>query len=298
MAKFEIWLEMNLRTIDGGAAVSKVTLEGPDGTTWGTWPRDFPDMNQSIVGIMGALREELPKGKHSAKLLAWAADGTQLSVFPLTLCGASDAATESANNRLIAERANALFISNAEKSQQGLMAIVTHTADVAQHLVEANKALTAELERSAKEREESRIRVLREEGKQQRLNELATRVMPLLELALGFLAERGATWLENKDKKAPEVPSSVGAETTALPPTKTAETTQAPAVELDLRDASGEQGKTVSDESTGAPDTRCDPQSRESETDGQRRPDSSRASLPRRNRITGSAAGKRERRKQ
>lgn len=296
MAKFEIWLEMNLRTIDGGAATQKVTLEGPDGNTWGTWPRDFPEMAQSITGILAALREELPKGKHGSKLFAWAADGTQLSCFPITICGASDAATEGAQNRLMAERANAMFLANVEKQNAGMIAMMKHTADVAEHLIEANRTLTADAERSKADREESRIRILREEGKQQRLNEMTSRIMPLVELALGVFAERAAVWFEKSQEK-PKV-EAVGNAPTAPEFTKSAETTQPAIAEVDSGNASGEQGTaTVSIESDCAPDIGCNPPPRESETDGQGRTGASSESPSGRNSRTGSAAGSRKERK-
>lgn len=296
MAKFEIWLEMNLRTIDSGAATQKVTLEGPDGNTWGTWPRDFPEMSQSITGILAALREELPKGKHGAKLFAWAADGTQLSCFPLTLCGSSDAATEGAQNRLIAERANAMFLSNVEKQNAGMIAMMKHTADVAEHLIEANRALNADAERWKTEREESRIRILREEGKQQRLNELTNRIMPLVELALGVIAERAASLLENSQQK-PQV-GPVGTAPTALPPSKATETTQPTGVAVDSVDASGEQGTTTpSHEPDCPPDIGCNPPPREPETHGEGRSSASGESPAGRDSRKGSASGRRKERK-
>lgn len=299
MAKFELWLEMTLRTIDGGAAVQKVTLEGPDGNTWGTWPRDFPDMAQSITGILGALREELPKGRHSCKLLGWGADGTQLSFFPLTLTGSSEAATEGAQNRLIGERANAMFLANVERQNAGLIAMMKHTAEIAEHLIEANRTLTADAERSKQERDEARIRILKEEGKQQRLNAMTERIMPLLELGLGVFAERAAVWFENSQQKPQVAP--VGNAPTTLPAAQHSETTQPARAEVESGDASGEQEDrpttSLSDESNSAPNSGCDSPPGESEADGKGRPDASGESAARRNGRKGSASGRSKERK-
>jgi hypothetical protein len=240
MPKFETWLDMTLALVDGGAAAVKITLEGPDGSTWGTWNREHTNLVASIAGMMAALREELPKGKHSAKLLAWASDGTQLSLFPVTLVGASDAATEGAQNQLVAQRANALFLSNVEKMQAGMMSMLTHTSDVAQQIAEANRNLSMDIEKSRIERDEGRIKALREEGKQRRLDQLTEKLMPMFELAVGVLAERAATWLETAEKsngeKQIQGASSGGANTS---------------------------GQTSSGQSDSARDLRCDPQSEE-----------------------------------
>lgn len=279
MAKFEIWLDMNLKLVDGGAAVSKITLEGPDGTTWGTWTRDFPELVQSITAMLGALREELPKGRHCAKLFAWAADGTQLSVFPLTMTGASEAATEGAQTQLIQQRANALLLSNVEKSQAGMITLLEHTAHIAQQITEANRNLTADAQRSAIERDEGRLRVLREEGKQRRLDEMTQRIMPLVELALGVLAERAADWVAESQKK-PQI-GPVGKEPTALgpeapPPAQTSE--------VHSPNASGEQGTpATSSESHLASDSGSDPQPEELAPDGQGCPIGSSRDLAERN---------------
>lgn len=202
MAKFETWLDMNLTLVDGGAVVTKVTLEGPDGTTWGTWSRDFPNLATSISGMLGSLREELPKGRHSAKLLAWADDGTQLSCFPITVTGSSEAAAEGAQNHLVAQRANALFLANVEKMQAGMMSMLAHTNEVASEIAEANRNLNADMERSRAERDEGRMRAIREEGRQRRLDQMADKFLPLIEIALGMLAERFADWASKQAEQA------------------------------------------------------------------------------------------------
>lgn len=209
MAKFETWLDMNLQLIDNGAALQKIVLEGPDGSVWGTWTREFPNLVQSITGMLGALRDELPKGKHSAKLLALGADGTQLSCYPMTVVGASDTAHEAAQNQLTAQRANAMFLANVEKAQAGMMTIMQHTAEMVTQVVEANRNLTADAERFKAERDEGRLRVLKEEGKQRRLDEVATKILPLVELGLGLMTEFAADWFRDREAKQAALKSSV-----------------------------------------------------------------------------------------
>lgn len=201
MAKFETWLEMNLQLVDNGAALQKIVLEGPDGSVWGTWTREFPNLVQSITGMLGALRDELPKGKHSAKLVALGSDGTQLSCYPMTVVGASDTAHEAAQNQLTAQRANAMFLANVEKAQAGMMTIMQHTAEMVTQVVEANRNLTADAERFKAERDEGRLRVLKEEGKQRRLDEVATKILPLVELGLGLMTEFAADWFRAREEK-------------------------------------------------------------------------------------------------
>lgn len=136
MARFDAWLEMQLRTVDDGAVCSQVILEGPDGTPWGTWSRSFPSMDASIEGLLASYSRELPRGKHACKLVAVSADKTQLGIFPMTISGASQEATESVQSQLIQQRLVALFIANAERSQKGLETMLTRTAELAEQMSE------------------------------------------------------------------------------------------------------------------------------------------------------------------
>lgn len=200
-SKFETWLDMNLQLVDNGAALSKVVLEGPDGNVWGTWPRDFPNMVQSITGMLGALRDELPKGKHAAKLLALAEDGSQLSCYPMTVIGSSSEAADAAQHSLTAQRANALFIANFEKAQAGMMTLLQHTGEMVAQVVEANRNLTEDAERTKRERDEGRLKLLREESKQRRLDEMSAKFLPMVEIGLGLVSQFAAEWFQEREER-------------------------------------------------------------------------------------------------
>lgn len=266
LAKFETWLEMNLLLVDDGAALQKIVLEGPDGTVWGTWPREFPNLAQSITGMLGSLRDELPKGKHSAKLIALGSDGTQLSCYPMTVVGASDSAHEAAQNQLTAQRANAMFLANVEKAQAGMMTIMQHTSDMVSAVVEANRNLTADAERFKNERDEGRLRVLREEGKQRRLDEVAAKVLPLVELGLGLLSEFGAEWFQEREAKKAEAAKLRRQQDVAGLPSTAGQSGSVQSLDASATvgtDSRGpDDGETPSVEPVVTPDTGCDPQSR------------------------------------
>lgn len=255
MAKFETWLEMNLTLVDGGASAVKIVLEGPDGSAWGTWPREFPNLVQSIAGMLAALREELPRGRHAAKLIALSSDGMQLSCLPVTVTGASEQATNAAEQQLTAQRANALFLANVEKAQAGMMTILQHTSELVSQVVEANRNLTADAERSKQERDEGRIRLMREEGKQRRLDEVATKVLPIVELGLGLLTEFAAEWFQKREQRV-----GAGAQAKEKPELSTAEA--ATEVHSDHAETAGERERApAGDEPAGAHHPGGNPQS-------------------------------------
>lgn len=210
MARFDAWLEMQLRTVDDGAVCSQVILEGPDGTPWGTWLRSFPSMDASIEGLLASYSRELPRGKHACKLVAVSADKTQLGVFPMTISGASQEATESVQTQLTQQRSNALFIANAERSQKGLETMLTRTAELAEQICRANATLSQQLEELRASTSKERQETMREEGRQERLNAMTEKLGPLLDLAGGLISEWAATWLDERAKarSTPKVTSA------------------------------------------------------------------------------------------
>jgi hypothetical protein len=252
MAKFEMWLDMNMQLVDNGAVLSKVVLEGPDGTVWGTWPRSFARLAESITGMIGALRDELPKGKHGAKLLALAEDGTQLSCFPLTVVGVSDTAVDQAQQQLSWQRSNALYLANVEKLNHAILASMEHNSQIAAKIMQANQRLSEDAERSKAERDDSRIRVLREEGAQKRLNEMAAQVLPLVPLGLELLTDFAQDWLLKRrtNRQLSEADSSRAAPATKSEPS-----------EVESADVERPGQPTTSDEPASDDHPGCDPQS-------------------------------------
>jgi hypothetical protein len=262
MAKFEMWLDMNMQLVDGGAALAKVVLEGPDGTTWGTWPRNFARLAESITGMLGALTAELPKGKHAAKLLAFAEDGTQLSCFPMTVVGASAEASEGAQQQLSWQRSNALYLANVEKLNHAILASMEHNSAIAAKIQAANTRLSEDAERTKAERDESRLKLMREEGVQRRLDAMAQQIMPLVPLGLELLTDYAQEWIAKRrdsrrlaEKASPEP---------VVPP--------ASAVDSSHAEAAGQgHGTAASDEPASEYTVIGNPQSEVTEADGSER---------------------------
>lgn len=225
MARFDAWLEMQLRTVDDGAVCSQVILEGPDGTPWGTWSRSFPSIDTSIEGLLASYSRELPRGKHPCKLVAVSADKTQLGVFPMTISGASQEATESVQTQLTQQRSNALFIANAERSQKGLETMLTRTAELAEQICRANATLSQQLEELRASTSKERQETMREQGRQERLNAMTEKLAPLLDLAGGVVSEWAATWLDERAKAraAPKVTAAQPSATAVMPTVPTAQ---------------------------------------------------------------------------
>jgi hypothetical protein len=201
MSHWGMWLEMQRNTIEAGAACSKIVLEGPDGTSWATWPVSMKDLEQSMDGVLAGLREQLPRGNHALKFLALAGDGSQLSVFPYTVKGASSEATDGAQNQLTHQRATSLLISNFERGFASLERMLEHTAALTTKAVEGNQKLVEKLEQYEAESSKTRLEFMREEGKQLRLGELMKTVSPMLELAIGLASEYAADWLSQQESK-------------------------------------------------------------------------------------------------
>lgn len=221
MARFDIWLETQKSLVNDGAACSKITLEGPDGTTWGTWTIGMANLEQSIEGILGSLRQQLPKGKHAAKLIASSSDGQQLSVMPLTIAGDSSEATEGAQQQLHAQRAQAIMISNFERGYATISKMLEHNAELTVRAIEGNNRLLERLESVEARKSDHVLAVVKEEGKQQRLGKLLEHVEPMLQVAMGLASEYAASWLEKQSEKrelAKTEPKQAKAELPPVPP--------------------------------------------------------------------------------
>lgn len=199
---------MQRQLVNDGAACSKIVLEGPDGTAWGTWSSNMANLEQSIEGILNTLREQLPKGKHGAKLISFATDGMQLSVLPLTLVGNSAEATESAQAQLQQQRANAILISNFERGYATISKMLEHNADLTVRAIDGNSRMLERLEAIENRTSQERLTELRERGKQDRLNKLLEQVAPMLEIGMGLASEYFAGWLDKQAKSREQLKSA------------------------------------------------------------------------------------------
>lgn len=200
MARFDAWLDMQLRLVDDGAIVSTIVLEGPDGAPWGTWPRGFPALAESIEGIIGSLARELPRGKHACRLVSLSSDKAQLSAFPLVVVGGNSDASEATAQAMNQQRATALALANLERAQKGMDTLMIRTAELTEQVCKANDSLYRELDDLRRRTESQRTESAREQGKQDRLNALFERVAPLLDVAMGLASQWVADYIDSNQK--------------------------------------------------------------------------------------------------
>lgn len=204
MARFDAWLTQQKTLVDSGAAVEKIVLEGPDGSPWGTWTLRFPNLEESIEGILATLREQLPRGKHPARLIAYAGDGSQVSLLPLTVVGASEQATEAERTQLNLQKSVALMIGNAEKQFDGLTKALEAATHREQLMTEQFSELLSQLSHLEEYSRETMRREAKEAAREERLAQMAEAVKPLISVGADFLGRFGAQWFQNQQALAAE----------------------------------------------------------------------------------------------
>ena len=213
MARYDAWLAMQRQLVDNGAAASTIVLEAPDGTRYGTWPIGFPNLEESIAGMIQSLNEGLPKGRHAARLTSFDSQQAQLSTLPVTVVGSSEAATEAAAGRVTQERANSIFISNAEKQIQISQKVIEHAGELLSSAMAANAAKDELIDRLIESTKKTNLELLEAQGRQERLGKMAEQLTPLLEVGVQFGAAFASDWLEawqakqRKANGAPEPPA-------------------------------------------------------------------------------------------
>lgn len=285
MARYDAWLGMQRQLVDNGAAAATIVLEAPDGTRYGTWPIGFPNIEESIAGMIQSLSEGLPKGRHSARLTSFDSQQAQLSTLPVTIVGSSDAATEAAQGRVTQERANAIFISNAEKQIEMSMKVIAHAGEMLSSAMAANAAKDERIDQLIEATKQTNLELLKAQGREERLGKMAEQLTPLLEVGVQFGAAFAADWLENwqaKQRKAngtpttpPAVPPSVQrelqeADRKASPPEQAPP--QAPSQPSEtVADLTGAKGPTPSEQPASTHPAGRDPSSREPRADGKGR---------------------------
>lgn len=201
MARYDAWLAMQRQLVDNGAAAATIVLEAPDGTRYGTWPIGFPNLEESIAGMIQSLNEGLPKGRHQARLTSFDSQQAQLSTLPVTVVGSSEAATEAAAGRVTQERANAIFISNAEKQIQISQKVIEHAGELLSSAMAALASKDALIEQLVESTKKTHLELLEAQGRQERLGKMAEQLTPLLEVGVQFGAAFASDWLENWQAK-------------------------------------------------------------------------------------------------
>lgn len=218
MARIEVWLGMQRKMILDGCTAVKIILEAPDQSRFGTWAMSDPDLESSIVGTISSLGELMPKGRHQCRLISFDADDQQLASLPVVVIGTSDAATEAGNGRIAGERANAIFISNAEK----MIALQQQVIENASQMVSQLHELVLERDQRLKQIEclttDTNIKLTRAAAREERLTAIAKQLSPLVDVAAAFAAEYAGDWLK-KGKNGHQIPAPAGGNSASDQPT-------------------------------------------------------------------------------
>jgi len=116
MSRWQNWVESQQKTVeaDGVCAVS-IRLEGPDNAVWGTWSTKTEDLSDVIEQTIELLVEDLPKERHSCRLVSYDSKGEQLAIMPHAVMGRSAEAGKQANRDRSHAQATAVHLGNAEQ---------------------------------------------------------------------------------------------------------------------------------------------------------------------------------------
>lgn len=116
MSKWESWIESQQKTVEAdGVCAATIKLEAPDGGVWGTWPAKTPELAEIIHQAIELLVEDLPKERHSCRLVSYDSKGEQLAVMPHAIVGRSAEAGKIANRDRSHAQATAVHLGNAEQ---------------------------------------------------------------------------------------------------------------------------------------------------------------------------------------
>ena len=220
MARYDMWLTMQRQLIDNGTAAATIVLEAPDGGRFGTWPIGFASLEESLEAMLRSLTEALPKGRHGCRLVSFDSQGAQLSCLPITVTGAGEAATEAGQGRLAQERSNSITISNAEKQIAAAMTVVDHLVPALQASLAAHERKDQMLEELIEATQQSSRELIRQQGREDRLNAMFKNLEPLVGVAVNFAANFAVDWLEKKGipLETKETQQTLPATTTPPPP--------------------------------------------------------------------------------
>lgn len=126
-AQIEQWIADQLTlTVGEGEGVSRLVLvfrlEHSDGTAWGTWPRETPELAKRVSDTIATLAAELPTGRHTLKLIAIGKNNEAIAAVPHTVQGMSSAAKAAMSDQLTAAKATAMNVATAEQQLAAMSA--------------------------------------------------------------------------------------------------------------------------------------------------------------------------------
>lgn len=189
MAKYEAWLDERLSIVEDDPANRpiRIVLEGPSGEAWGSWPAKTEGLKEAIHRCVVALGEELPKGTHSGKIIAYSDSGGCLSTLPVNVAGKSVASSTQGSEAVSLQRAMALAVANmqtiSDVMKDQLERAASREADLADSVLTLTNGLHEMLGKSVT----YQIDIEKEAGRQRRLDVMTEKLAPMLDLAAGLL---------------------------------------------------------------------------------------------------------------
>ena len=189
MAKFEAWLDERLSVVEDDPANRpiRIVLEGPSGEAWGSWPAKTDGLKEAIHRCVVALGEELPKGTHSGKIIAYSDSGGCLSTLPVNVSGKSIAASSQASEAVSLQRAMALAVANLQTTSEMMKDQLERSAARGADLADSVLTLTSGLHEMLGKSVTYQIDIEKEAGRQRRLDVMTEKLAPMLDLAAGLL---------------------------------------------------------------------------------------------------------------
>jgi len=116
MSRWQNWIESQQKTVEAdGACAVTIRLEGPDTSVWGTWAAKTEELAEVIEQTIELLVEDLPKERHSCRLVSYDSKGEQLAIMPHAVMGRSAEANKQANRDRAHAQATSVHLGNAEQ---------------------------------------------------------------------------------------------------------------------------------------------------------------------------------------
>lgn len=189
MAKYEAWLDERLSIVEDDPANRpvRIVLEGPSGEAWGSWPSKTEGLKEAIHRCVVALGEELPKGTHSGKIIAYSDSGGCLSTLPVNVSGKSVASSTQGSEAVSLQRAMALAVANMQTISDVMKDQLERAAARETELADSVMTLTNGLHEMLGKSVTYQIDIEKEAGRQRRLDVMTEKLAPMLDLAAGLL---------------------------------------------------------------------------------------------------------------
>jgi hypothetical protein len=189
VAKYEAWLSERLSIVEDDPANRpiRIVLEGPSGEPWGSWPAKTEGLTEAIHRCVVSLGEELPKGTHAGKIIAYSDSGSILSTLPVNVSGKSIAASSQASEAVSLQRAMALAVANMQTVTEVMKEQLERAAARETDLAESVMTLTNGLHEMLGKSVTYQLDLEKEAGRQRRLDLMTEKLAPMIEVAAGLL---------------------------------------------------------------------------------------------------------------